>query len=140
MIERIIQRFDRRGLSDYVDIIGDMWQSGKPIKLTAEYYNPETPMTDKQRSALHVWCDQVAKVLNDAGLHMIRKAWDGDEMEIDWSKMLVKEFIYKPLLDAMTGKDSTEKQSTVNPSDVALHLTRHYAKRGIVLPPWPSFR
>ena len=70
----------------------------------------EKTMTDKQRSALHVWCEKVAICLNDNDLsykylHVIT----GVEIEKEWNKMLVKEYLYKPTLANLIGKDSTEK-------------------------------
>ena len=103
-----------------------------------------TTSTDKkatpaQRGSLHVWCDQVAAVLNDAGLPMEKKALFSDDMiEVDWNLYLVKEHIYKPMLKILTGKASTEKQSTVDPSIVAEHLVRYFSSKGVVLPRWPS--
>jgi hypothetical protein len=99
-------------------------------------------MTGKQRGALHVWCDHVAKVLNEAGMYFARRIkFNGDEVEIDWDMYLVKEHIYKPMLEAMTGKLSTEDQDTVDPSKVVGTIQRHFAlNHGRNLPDWPSLR
>ena len=102
----------------------------------------EKTMTDKQRSALHVWCDKVAICLNDNGLfftslHVIT----GVEIEEGWTKELVKKHLYKPTLETLTGKNSTEKQNTVEPSVIAEAICRAFAiHKGITLPRWPSMR
>lgn len=109
-------------------------------KVDIEFGIDERPKTDKQRSALHVWCEQLAETFNAAGLDMKRvlKA----EVDIPWSKDSVKEFIYKPVLAAMTGKKSTEDMNTCEPGDVCNVITRHLqnneATAGIEVPPWPS--
>ena len=97
-------------------------------------------MTDAQRGALHVFCDLYAKALNDAGFQRKRVKLNGDIVEEDWNKITFKEDIYKVMLKALTMKESTEKQSTIEPSDVANHINRHFAQtRGITVP-WPSRR
>lgn len=104
-------------------------------------YIEKPGMTDKQRSALHVWCKLVAEALNDAGLYYrYINPFTGEEMQLDWTKERVKEFIYKPVLEAKHLKTSTEDQDTVEPSSVALEIHRHFANHGAVLPSWPSNR
>ena len=102
---------------------------------TVCFGEPESHMTGKQRSALHVWCRQVAAELAKAGLDMKSVI----RCEIPPTEHMVKENIYKPLLESMTGKTSTEEQSTIEPSMVADVITRELGQRlGITLPPWPD--
>lgn len=102
----------------------------------------EKTMTDKQRGALHVWCEKVAICLNDNDLnykylHVIT----GVEIEKEWNKMLVKEYLYKPTLANLIGKGSTEKQNTVEPSVIAEAIARAFSiHKNITLPNWPSMR
>lgn len=97
-------------------------------------------MTNKQRNSLHVWCDQVSKVLNDAGQYRKKiHPFTGVEVEVEWSKETVKEDLYKPTLKSFCDKASTEDQSTAEPSLIAEALARAYSlKLGVVLPFWPS--
>ena len=108
-------------------------------KVTVE---PLKTMTAKQRGSLHRWCEGVAEVLNEAGLYCVRKGFfeDGIEIELQWNTMLVKEHIYKYILGALTGKKSTEEQDTVEPSEVVLHINKHFSEKGVQLPAWPSRR
>ena len=95
----------------------------------------------KQRGALHVWCEQCAKTLNDHGIYYKTKAIFGNEdIEIPWDMELFKSRVYKRVLKAMTGKDSTEDQDSTNPSKVALVISKQYADNGFICPPWPSNR
>lgn len=97
--------------------------------------------TSKQRGSLHIWCEQCAKALNDAGIPCRRLSVFGDQqIEIPWSMGLFKEVVYKPVLEAITGKQSTEDQSTVEPSDIAMIISKQYSENGLICPPWPSFR
>lgn len=102
----------------------------------------DSGMTEKQRNALHVWCGQVAQVLNDNNLfYRYLHAITGVTIEQEWTKMLVKDYLYKPTLANLKGKDSTEKQSKVDPSAIAEAIARAFAiHSGIELPRWPSMR
>lgn len=102
----------------------------------------EKTMTDKQRSSLHVWCEKVAICLNYNNLHYkYLHVITGVEIEKEWDKMLVKEYLYKPTLANLIGKGSTEKQNTVEPNVIAEAIIRAFAiHKGITLPSWPSMR
>ena len=99
-------------------------------------------MTDKQRGSLHVWCSQVATVLNEANMffewvHPITRV----TIEKEWGMLSVKEHIYKPTLARLHDKASTEDQNTVEPSDISEAISRAFAMHsGIQLPSWPSRR
>jgi hypothetical protein len=95
----------------------------------------------KQRGSLHVWCGMIADVLNSAGKYqVVLSPIDRSEIEHPWRLESVKLYIYKPTLEAMTGKTSTEDQASVNPSEVALVINKHFGDIGLVCPDWPSRR
>lgn len=97
----------------------------------------EKPKTATQRAALHVWLEQMADALNSAGMDM--KKTLKPEVDIPWTKLLVKEYIFKPVLDAMTQKESTEEMVTVDPDRVYKVICRHMAdNHGFTCPPWPT--
>jgi hypothetical protein len=90
-----------------------------------------------QRGALHLACENLATVLNDAGLD--QKAVLKPGSKIPWSKTSVKDKLYKPVLEAMAGKQSTEAMTSEEPSVVWDALTRMMAEHfGVTVPPWPS--
>ena len=94
------------------------------------------PYTDSQRKALHLYCELLAQSLNNAGLDM--KKTLKEEIEIPWTKDLVKEHIWRPVQVAMTGIDSTTKLETVNCSEIYEVLNRHTAQKLGVSVAWPS--
>ncbi len=97
----------------------------------------DKPYTKKQRGSLHLWCDMVADTLNDAGLDM--RVVLKPTVAINWNRYTVKENLYKPILLAMSGKDSTEEQSTIEPTVVVDYLNRHLGEKfGVTLPAWPD--
>jgi len=101
---------------------------------------PPKGMTTKQRGALHIWCELFATALNDAGKPRKKVLFNGDIVDVDWNMIMFKEEVYKPMLLALSGKISTEKQNTVDPSDVANHINRHIGQTYGVTVGWPSNR
>lgn len=63
--------------------------------------------TISQNSALHLYFQMVANSLNDSGLDL-RKVLK-PEVNIPWTTVSVKTFLWKPIQKAMTGKTSTTK-------------------------------
>lgn len=119
----------------------DLWVDGmlaKKSQITLEVCDTLTP---PQRGALHVWCEQYAQALNDAGFLRKKVLFaTGEVVEVDWSMLTFKEDVYKVMLEALSGKTSTEQQTTVEPSEVANHINRYFAEsRGFSIP-WPSRR
>lgn len=95
--------------------------------------------TKKQRGALHVWCDMCAEVLNKNDIEReVKHPFKNETYSMRWTGASFKEDIYKFVLEAMTGKTSTEDQSTVEPSDVAMVISKRYAENGLICPAWPS--
>lgn len=100
---------------------------------------PLNKYTSKQRGSLHIWCEQCAAIMKDKGMNCeVLHPFTKETYELPWSMELFKENIYKYVLFAMTGKQSTEDQSTVEPSDVAQVISKRFAENGLICPPWPS--
>ncbi len=94
--------------------------------------------TNKQNAALHKWLSMLSVFLNDAGYDM--KKTLSHHMEIPWDKQgrNAKELLFKPVLEALTGKESTAKADRVQYSEVREVLARHFADReGLIIPEWP---
>ena len=68
-----------------------------------------------QNSALHLGLGMIADSLNEAGLD-IRKVLK-PEVEIPWSVYMVKEYLFRPVMKLMTGKDSTKQLDKLNEID-----------------------
>jgi len=94
----------------------------------------------KQRGALHVWLQMIAELFNESGIeYASRVRFNGEVMKISWTMHHVKDDVYKPLLEAITKKTSTEDQDSVDPSIIAMELTRIFGEKyGIPLPAWPN--
>lgn len=122
--------------------------------------------TEKQRAALHVWCREMAKTLNDAGLYQVKlkamgkcfnrdmfKGYSDPDSLLDaidsyfkhsyiikpWSGEDIKEAIWKPVLKAETGKKSTELQKTNEPNIILKIIRTHFwESHQLSIPDWPA--
>jgi len=91
--------------------------------------------TIKQNAALHVWCGQIADVLNKEGLYMTGIF----QNDIMWSMELVKAQIIKNLIKSMFDIDSTTKLKRKEFDQLIDTITLIFGeKKGIVIPPFPS--
>jgi len=96
---------------------------------------PERDATQKQLSSMELWCSQLAEAMQDGGLDMREVI----KVPIAPSAWLVREKIWKPMLKAMFGRDSTRHQTTKECIAIHNFLSRELSQRiGITPPPWPS--
>ena len=87
---------------------------------------PKAIRTLSQNASIHLYCDLVATVLNDAGLSM-RKTMS-EEVEVEWSMVKVKEVMWKTVQKAMTDKESTTQLSTKEVNEVYQTIAKHLAQ------------
>ena len=92
--------------------------------------------TNLQNKALHKFFQQLADALNESG-YSVAKTLRHD-VEIPWNRATVKELLWRPVQEAMTGKHSTTELNTVDPSEIYEVLNRHLGERLGVHVEWPS--
>lgn len=109
--------------------------------LAMETVNPEKPKTDAQRAAVHLWFEQVAKVLNDSGItkSVVLEKLTTRGLDTQWTKDSFKHDVYKPVFRAVAAKQSTEQANTTD-HDICVSGLQKWAAQalGVVLPPFPS--
>jgi len=121
-----------QGLQSFLTAVGQARLAGK--RITVEIVEPTR--SDAQNNALHLWLEMVAATLNAAGLDMRRAI--REEVDIPWTKDSAKRYLWKPLQEVMTGKESTTKASKLEYPEISETLTRHFAQKfAVQLPPWP---
>jgi len=94
--------------------------------------------SDQQRRALHKWCRMCADELNK------NQMWYHSPLNpnkvMRWDMERFKNAIYKEYLRVVLGKNSTEQQNSVDPSEVYLAISSHIlVEYGVQLPEWPSY-
>jgi hypothetical protein len=90
--------------------------------------------TIKQNRALHLWCRQIADLLNSKGLYLTGVFGN----KIEWSLSLVKEQIVKATIKKVFGIDSTTKLTRKEIDDLIDFITEAFGTKGVVIPPFPN--
>ena len=90
--------------------------------------------TVAQNSALHLWCSQLAKVLNANSLYM--QGVFGNEIE--WTMELVKTQIVKATIKKVFNINSTTNLMRKEIDSLIDYVTIAFAKKQIEIPPFPS--
>ena len=97
----------------------------------------ERKRTRTQNNCLHQWLAQLAEDLNAAGLDM--KKTLRHDAEIPWNQDRAKDFMWRPVQEAMTGKHSTTDPNTTDYPAIYEVIVRHLAQaHGFTAPPWPD--
>jgi len=92
--------------------------------------------TDKQNKALHLYFTHLAEELNNAGYDM-RKTLK-PSVDIPWNSKTVKEFLWRPVMKAQLGKESTTDLTTKEIDLVFETITRHFAEKFGISVAFPS--
>lgn len=114
--------------------IEELFHEHKWFEIT---YNFDKQRSGLQNSALHVYCDLLAKALNAAGYSFIIEI-NGKRSEVDWSMHSVKEYMWRPIQKVIANKKSSAKCSTKDYPEIYENLNRLTANRFGVSVEWPS--
>ena len=83
--------------------------------------------TLRQNNALQKYCELLADAFNDAGMDM--RAVLREDVEIPWSKDTVREHIWRPIMLAMTRKESTTNLTREEVTQIYETINRHTAAK-----------
>ena len=89
----------------------------------------ESTRSQRQNNALHLYCENLAIALNDAGYDqraVLEKMKEG--VEVPWSKSTVKENLWKPIQAHMFRQDSTTRLKRPEVDQVYQVLSRWIAQ------------
>ena len=130
MSEAIIN--SRESLEAYKVFLDAQFEKHKHLRLTVK--------TGKQRSqtqnaALHLFCSQLADKLNEAGFDF--RVFIKEGYPVPFNEMLVKEYLWRPIQKAITGKDSTTKPERNEYALIYDSLNLKLAEHGI-FQAWPT--
>lgn len=92
--------------------------------------------TLQQNKALHKFFEMLSEDLSLAGLDMKRTLKLG--VEIPWTATTVKEYLWKPIQDAMFEKGSTTEITTKEVNSVYKTLIRHLGEKFGITTPFPN--
>lgn len=87
-----------------------------------------------QNASLHKYCGMVAEALNDAGYDF--RTFIEPGLAVPFNDALVKEYIWRPIQKAVTGKDSTTKPERHEYGVIYDCVNLNLSEHGIYVP-WP---
>ena len=118
-------------LEEHIKHLRADFDKHKFLKLTIE----SGIRTISQNKSLHLYCEQVAVALNDAGYDV--RTFFRDDFVVPFSQHIVKDNMWRKIQKAITGKESTTKASKKEYIEIYEHMNRLLADKGIHVP-WPS--
>lgn len=87
----------------------------------------DSQRTAQQNKALHLYLQLLSDELNDAGLDM--KKVLKPSVDIPWTVTNAKEYLWRPIQEALLKKESTTELTTAEVSQVWEVLNRHLAEK-----------
>lgn len=99
----------------------------------------ERQRSDQQRKAIEVYCRELAKALNDAGLDQRSVlAAMSEGVEIPWRQESIKDVLWRRVQTAQTGKQSTTQLSRQEVGQIYEIVNRWTSDTFGVGVPWPE--
>lgn len=111
-------------LAEMVNKNNEVFGQPESVKVVTK---EEQQRTIQQNKAMHKYFELLAKALNDAGYDM--KKTLKQEVEIPWTKEMVKEHLWRPIQEIMLAKHSTTEMDTKGPSEIYAVLDRHLSSK-----------
>lgn len=111
-------------------------ESARGNTVEIKIVKPHNQRTLKQNQALHLMCQQIAAELNESGLYMMQVL--KKDAEIEWTMENVKNLLWRPIMKAQTGKESTTQLGTKDIDDVFRTLHKHLNEKFGFNIEWPS--
>jgi hypothetical protein len=94
----------------------------------------EKQRTLAQNNAIHLWFNQLAEALADAGYDVKQVI----RVEIPWTEYMVKELLWRPVQKALYGKRSTTELTTAEVTRIYDVINKTIGERIHVFVPFPS--
>ena len=130
MSEQIIN--SKQSLEAYKKFLDAQFEKNHYLRVTVKSGKQRT---STQNGSLHRFCKMLADSLNDAGFDFRTFVREG--YPVPFNENLVKEYLWRPIQKAITGKDSTTKPETHEYAIIYDALNMKLAEHGVYVP-WPS--
>ena len=93
--------------------------------------------TVNQNASIHLYLTQIADALNEKGRTFNFEGIKGVKMELQYTQILLKETLWRPVQMALFDKKSTTELTTKEVSEIAKPIEMFFAKQGLNIP-FPS--
>ena len=111
----------------------DKWSKFSDAEYEVDMKNMDS-RTSAQNRALHLWCSQIAKLLN--GKLMFMTGIFGNDIE--WTMDLVKTQIVKSTILKVYDVNSTTKLKRKEIDGMVDYITIAFGRKAVEIPPFPS--
>lgn len=95
--------------------------------------------TEQQNKALHLYCERVAKALNDAGFSVQHVLTHHTTVEIPWTKESVKDILWRTVQQRLLHKSSTTELSKKEDIDQVYDVVNLFLSEKVKLEPHIPF-
>ena len=120
-------------LFEHIRDIKKQWYAAKYLKVKVTEGKTRSL---SENSALHLFCDMLADLLNSMDMDM--RTVLRPDVEIPWDGAAVKTHLWKPIQKAVIDKAKTSEADRGEYSKVYDILAHHMAtKLGVTVPEWP---
>jgi len=94
-----------------------------------------------QNKSYHLYFNMLAVELNNAGYSFTKVVSNENlyKMDIDWSGLLIKENLWKPIQNAILNKKSTTKLNKEEVTRIYDNLNRYTSERMGISVPFPTY-
>lgn len=92
--------------------------------------------TLQQNKALHKFFTNLSQELTEAGLDMVHTLKPGTD--IPWTPEMVKNYLWRPIQEVMTDKESTTELTTKEVNEIYEVLIRHLGEKFNITTEFPS--
>ena len=89
--------------------------------------------SSQQNKSLHVLFQNISFELNRIGMEFTFHGIKGMEIQITYTPEIVKEFIWRPLQNAMLDKQSTTKLTTSDINAIFEVLAKWFSEKGVMI-------
>ena len=96
-------------------------------------YNLPHKRSSQQNKSLHVLFQNISFELNRIGMEFTFHGIKGMEIQTTYTPEIVKEFIWRPLQNAMLDKQSTTKLTTSDINAIFEVLAKWFSEKGVII-------
>jgi len=129
MTEQVIN--SKQSLEAYKKYLDAQYEKHKYLRVTDKTGKQRTLTQNK---ALHVFCSLLADALNDGGYDFRTFVKEG--YAVPFTPDMVKDYIWRPIQKAVTGKESTTKPETHEYAKIYDSVNLKMVEYGLYVP-WP---
>lgn len=118
-----------KSLEDFIENLRESYDKHKHLTISI---TTGQQRTSNQNRAMHLYCEHVAQELNNGGFEF--RTFIKEGIHVYFTKDLVKDYMWRPVMEALFKKKSTVDLKRTECSEVYEVLNKHLSEKGIHVP------